>query len=46
MIKMHKEIKKIIDQKKVGKKISQSYKILNKQENLMGIINKAKLGNL
>jgi type I restriction enzyme M protein len=46
MENMHKEIKKIINDKKIGKKISQSYNILNKQENLMGIINKAKLGNL
>lgn len=44
--KMHIEIKEIVDQKKKGKKISQSFKLLEKQENLMGIKNKAKIGNL
>ncbi len=44
--KMHNEIKEIIDQKKQGKKISQSFKLLEKNENLMGIKNKAKIGNL
>ena len=44
--KMHQEIKSIIDNKKLGKKTSQSYNLLNKKENLMGIINKAKIGNL
>ena len=44
--KMHNEIKEIIDQKKQGKKISQSFRLLEKHENLMGIKNKAKIGNL
>ena len=43
---MHNEIKVIIDQKKQGKKISQSFRLLEKHENLMGIKNKAKIGNL
>lgn len=40
------DMKEIIDNKNEAKKKAQSYLILNKQENLMGIRNKAQIGNL
>lgn len=40
------KVKKIILNKQEAKLIAQSYKLLNKTENLMGIKNKAKIGNL
>lgn len=40
------DMKEIIKNKNEAKKRAQSYSILNKQENLMGIRNKAKIGNL
>lgn len=40
------DMKMIIENKNEAKKRAQSYSILNKQENLMGIRNKAKIGNL
>nr|WP_319373877.1 N-6 DNA methylase [uncultured Methanobacterium sp.] len=39
-------IERIITKKREGKLISQNYKVLNKSENLMGIINKGRIGNL
>ena len=44
--KIDKDMKEIIDNKNKAKLSAQSYTILNKQENLMGIRNKAKIGNL
>ena len=44
--KIIKDVKLIIENKNNAKKIAQSYSILDKQENLMGIKNKAKIGNL
>ena len=42
-----KDVKEIIDSKCSAKQKAQSYKLFNgRQENLMGIKNKAKLGNL
>ena len=40
------DMKKIIENKNEAKVKAQSYHILNRQENLMGIRNKAKIGNL
>jgi len=40
------DMREIIDNKNNAKLRAQSYSILNKQENLMGIRNKAKIGNL
>lgn len=39
-------VKKTIADKKQGKLFAQEYKLLDKTENLMGIKNKAKIGNL
>jgi type I restriction enzyme M protein len=41
-----KKVRKIIKDKRDAKKIAQTYKLLHKHENLMGIKNKAKIGNL
>ena len=43
---MDKEIRKIISVKRDAKKYAQNYQLFDKTENLMGIKNKAKLGNL
>ena len=44
--KIVEDMKAIIDNKNEAKKRAQSYSIMNRQENLMGIRNKAKIGNL
>ena len=40
------DMKEIIKNKNEAKKKAQSYSILDRKENLMGIRNKAKIGNL
>ena len=44
--KIIEDMRLIIENKNEAKKRAQSYSILNKKENLMGIRNKAKIGNL
>lgn len=44
--KIENEVKEIINHKREAKLRAQSYNLLNKTENLMGIKNKAKIGNL
>lgn len=45
-MKIIKDVREIVESKNNAKRNAQSYSIMNRQENLMGIRNKAKIGNL